>query len=90
MVAVNIREFAHHLSKHLKSIKAGGRIVIMERNKPIAELIPHNPHPALQLWIGRMDEVRFLKGAGRCTEFLPTERLNTTVQRLDVLQLRFP
>ena len=44
MVSVNIRELMHHFSGYLKEVKGGESIVIMERNVPVAELVPHNAH----------------------------------------------
>ena len=61
MVAVNIREFSHHLSKYLKDIKAGERIVLMERNVPIADISPHNPHLAQPGWKRKIDRIQ-IKG----------------------------
>ncbi len=42
MIAINIRELSHNLSGYLKKVKKGERITIMERNIPIADVIPHN------------------------------------------------
>ena len=50
MVSVNIREFLHNYSSYLKEVKSGERVVIMERNKPIADLIPHNENIAKPGW----------------------------------------
>jgi prevent-host-death family protein len=44
MVSVNIRELVHNFSKYLKEVKEGEQILVMERNVPVAELIPHNPN----------------------------------------------
>lgn len=50
MVAINIRELTHHFSDYLKNVKSGERILIMERNKPVAEIIPHNPNLSQSGW----------------------------------------
>lgn len=50
MVALNIRELMHHFSKYLKMVKAGERIVLMERNVPVADIIPHNENVAQPGW----------------------------------------
>jgi antitoxin (DNA-binding transcriptional repressor) of toxin-antitoxin stability system len=42
MLKVSIRELTHNFSKYLKAIKAGERLVILERNRPVADLVPHN------------------------------------------------
>ena len=50
MVAINIRELTHNFSSCLKKVKAGERIIIMERNVPIAEIIPHNSNVKEPAW----------------------------------------
>jgi len=42
MVSINIRELSHNLAHYLKKVKSGERIVILERNIPIADVVPHN------------------------------------------------
>ena len=42
MISVNIRELSHNLSSYLKRVKKGERITILERNIPIADVVPHN------------------------------------------------
>ena len=42
MTSINIREFSHNIAKYLRQVKQGERVVIMERNVPIADIIPHN------------------------------------------------
>ena len=69
MIAVNIREFAHHLSKYLKTTKAGERVVIMERNKPIVDLVPHNEHLIQPGWKRKIEKIR-LKGEPMSTTII--------------------
>ena len=69
MVAINIREFAHNLSKYMKEIKAGERIVIMERNKPIADLIPHNEHIIQPGWKRKFERIK-LKGGESMSQII--------------------
>ena len=40
MTTVGIREFSYNMSKYLKKIKAGERIVITNRNIPVADIVP--------------------------------------------------
>ena len=61
MVAVNIREFLHHYSMYLKRVKAGERIVIMERNKPIADLTLHNENLSEPGWRRPIERIK-IKG----------------------------
>ena len=58
MAAVNIREFMHHHTKYLKEIKAGGRVTIMERNSPIADLVPHNENVAAPAWRRSIEKIK--------------------------------
>ena len=50
MIEVNIRDLTHHFSDYLKEVKAGERITILERNRPVAEIVPHNPHVTYPAW----------------------------------------
>jgi antitoxin (DNA-binding transcriptional repressor) of toxin-antitoxin stability system len=61
MTAVNIREFNHHMAKYLKEVKAGERIMLMERNVPIAEIVPHNPHSMQPAWKRKITPIK-IKG----------------------------
>ncbi len=36
----NIGELKTHLSLYLKGVKSGGKVVITERNKPVAKIVP--------------------------------------------------
>lgn len=71
MVAINIRELTHNFSSCLKKVKAGERIIIMERNVPIAEIVPHNPNVKAAGWKRPIKRVK-IKG----------EPLSETVIRL--------
>ncbi len=42
MKSINIRELTHHFSSYLKIVKRGERIVVTQRNLPVADLVPHN------------------------------------------------
>jgi antitoxin (DNA-binding transcriptional repressor) of toxin-antitoxin stability system len=42
MQSVNIRELVHNFALYLKKVKFGHQITILERQKPIAEIVPHN------------------------------------------------
>ena len=54
MISVNIRELTHNFSKYLKEVKDGESITIMERNTPVADIIPHNEN------ISRPDALQIL------------------------------
>ena len=50
MIKLNIHEAKTHLSKYLAKLKAGDRILLCKRNKPVAEItllpeVPVRPRP---------------------------------------------
>jgi prevent-host-death family protein len=61
MVAVNVRELTHHFAHYLKRVKQGGHVIVMVRNKPVAEIIPRNENIQLPSWKKVEPKVR-LKG----------------------------
>lgn len=50
MYKVSIRELTHNFSKYLKLVKTGGRLVLLERNKPVADIVPHNENLSQPGW----------------------------------------
>ena len=57
MKELSIRDFAHNLSANLKLVKEGERLVLLERNVPIADVIPHSEtviHPGWKRKIDRL------------------------------------
>ena len=50
MQSVSIRELMHDFSHYLKEVKSGDRITILERNAPVADIIPHNKNIAFPGW----------------------------------------
>ena len=69
MVAVNVREFMHHHTKYLKEVKSGERITIMERNTPIADVVPHNENVAAPAWRRPIEKIK-LKGENFSTTII--------------------
>lgn len=61
MLAVNIRELTHNFSKYLKEVKAGECITVMDRKKPVADIIPHNENISFPGW-KRVVQRRKVKG----------------------------
>ena len=61
MVAVNVRELTHNFAGYLKKVEKGERIVVMVRNKPVAEIIPRNENIEMPSWKTVAPKVR-LKG----------------------------
>jgi antitoxin (DNA-binding transcriptional repressor) of toxin-antitoxin stability system len=50
MKSANIRELTHHFASYLKVVKRGGRIVVMERSLPVADIVPHNENLTAPAW----------------------------------------
>ncbi len=50
MKTVNIRELTHHFASYLKVIRRGERVVVVERNLPVADMVPHHDHPISPAW----------------------------------------
>ena len=62
MVSVNIRDLTHHFSKYLKEVKSGERIVVMERNTAVADLIPHNENVSQPGWKREIKKIKLRGG----------------------------
>lgn len=58
MTTVNIRELTHHFASYLKVVKRGGRVVVLERSQPVADLVPHNANLALPAWKRRIPRIK--------------------------------
>jgi len=58
MISVNIRELTHNFAKYLKEVKHGGRITIMERNVPVADIIPHNENISPPGWKRKINKIK--------------------------------
>jgi prevent-host-death family protein len=69
--SVGVRELRQNLSKHLEEVKAGKRLVVTERNRPVAELAPLR---------GDLRGVERLVAEGRVTA--PLEKLDFTPVKL--------
>ncbi len=71
MKSINIRELTHHFSDYLKIVQRGEHIVVMQRNLPVADLIPHNENIISPAWKRTIQRIR-VKG----------EPFSKTVERL--------
>ncbi len=58
MKAVNIRELTHHFSSYLRVVKRGGRIVVMDRSSPVADIVPHNENVQKPAWKRPIQKIR--------------------------------
>ena len=50
MKSVNIRELTHHFASYLRAVKRGERVIVLERNLPVADLVPHNENVMAPAW----------------------------------------
>ncbi len=50
MQKVNIRDLMHNFSHYLKDVKEGDCITVLERNKAVADIVPHNPNVRYPGW----------------------------------------
>ena len=50
MQSVSIRELMHDFSHYLKNVKSGDQITILERNVPVAEIVPFNKNVLFPGW----------------------------------------
>ncbi len=53
MDSVGVRDLKNDLSRHLKRVRAGTRLVVTERGRPIATLVPIDA-PADVAWAHRL------------------------------------
>ena len=58
MKTVNIRELTHHFAGYLKVVKRGERVVVLERNSPVADLVPHNDNLTSPAWKRSIQKIR--------------------------------
>ncbi len=47
MSRVQISELKAHLSEHLRAVRRGATVTILDRRTPIARIVPHTDRPAL-------------------------------------------
>ncbi len=60
MRAINIAELKSHLSKYLRAVRKGERILVLDRKDPVAELIP--PSATRSAWEQLAQEGRVYLG----------------------------
>lgn len=42
MKTVKIAELKNHLSEHLRAVEAGAEVLVTDRDRPIARIVPHS------------------------------------------------
>jgi prevent-host-death family protein len=53
MSTVGVRDLKAHLSRHLKRVQAGTRLIVTDRGRAVATIVPVEPAPALD-WLHAM------------------------------------
>lgn len=77
MKAINVTEFKAHLSKYLRMASRGARIVVKDRDEPIAQFGP--PDPELLPWRERLAQDGRLRLGTQKWGTLAVSRLDRTV-----------
>ncbi len=49
MNAVGIAELKAKLSHHLRTVRQGHAVTVLDRNQPIAKIVPHQPDTSFQV-----------------------------------------
>ncbi len=49
MKTINISSLKAHLSESLKKVRTGNRLTVLDRDTPIAEIIPYGKRPVLTI-----------------------------------------
>ena len=49
MSTVRIADLKAHLSQHLRKVRAGGTLTILDRDTPVARIVPYDAEAPLQI-----------------------------------------
>jgi prevent-host-death family protein len=49
MSRVGIAELKAHLSKHLRAVRAGSTVTVLDRDTPVARIVPYDAPPGLEI-----------------------------------------
>lgn len=89
MLSVNIADLKNNLSQYLKQVQAGREIVIRDRNRAVAHLLPINGHQSADeelLELAAQGKARLGAGAGSEAYWQMTLPRLRTEARPDLLQ----
>ncbi len=56
MKTVKIADLKAHLSEHLRAVRAGETLTVLDRERPVARIVPHD---------GEEDDLLVVRGRGR-------------------------
>ena len=78
MTTVKIADLKDHLSAHLRAVEAGAEIVVTDRNRPIARIVPvSGPTARVEIIAPKRDFIE--------VRDLPRQRVNLGVSSTDLL-----
>ena len=73
MIKVGIRDFTHNISKYLNEIESGENIILLKRNKPIANISPHNEGNTHPGWKREIKKIK-VEGLSLTNELLKARK----------------
>lgn len=77
MKVINVTELKAHLSKYLRMASRGARVIVKDRDEPIAQIGP--PQPDLLAWRDRLSEEGRLRPGTQKWDTLVISRLDVEV-----------
>jgi len=82
--SVGIRELRHDLSRYLRRVKGGERLVVTDRNRPVAMLtpLPEDEDP----WERMIAEGKLTPAAGRLADLPPPIKLDGGPPMSEILE----
>jgi antitoxin (DNA-binding transcriptional repressor) of toxin-antitoxin stability system len=84
MKVINVSELKAHLSRYLRMASRGSRIVVKDRDEPIAEIGP--PEPAALDWRERLTRSGRLRPGSQRWEDLQVSKLSRPVDIMTALR----
>ncbi|HBO97994.1 MAG TPA: hypothetical protein DE315_00745 [Candidatus Omnitrophica bacterium] len=57
MVKINMREFSHNIARYIERACRGEKIVLVKRQKPVVDIMPHNESPQKPGWKRKIDKI---------------------------------
>lgn len=63
MKTVGSREFKNRMGRYMKAVRQGQSLLLTERGKPVAKIVPPDPEPATEPTL--MDVLRRLEAEGK-------------------------
>ena len=56
MVKINMREFSHNIAQYIERARRGEKVVLIKRQKPVVDIMPHNESPQNPGWKRKIDK----------------------------------